>query len=72
MNNDHELFQLTMEQSFSLQKYSRIIDETNDISTLKEIAKLMLSSYQRQRAATQWVMKKAIDAEWNATRYTEL
>jgi hypothetical protein len=62
---EHELFQLTFEQSFALEKYSRIIDETDDIDTLKRVAKLMLESYQRQRAATQWLMKKHLDAQWD-------
>jgi hypothetical protein len=61
----HELFQLTFEQSFALEKYSRFIDETADVETLKRVAKLMLESYQKQRAATQWLMRKHIDAQWD-------
>jgi hypothetical protein len=60
---EQELFNLSVEQSFQLEQYSRMIDNTADVTTLRNIAKLMLQSYQRQRAATQWVMKKALMSE---------
>jgi hypothetical protein len=62
---EQDLFNLTVEQSFQLEHYSRLIDKTTDVKTLRSIAKLMLQSYQKQRAATQWVMKKSLlDTEW--------
>ncbi len=60
---EQELFNLSVEQSFQLEQYSRMIDNTADVTTLRNIAKLMLQSYQRQRAATQWVMKKSLMSE---------
>jgi hypothetical protein len=62
---ENDLFGLSFEQCFVLEKYCRVIDSTTDIDTLRGVAKLMLQSYQKQRAATQWLMRKHIDAQWD-------
>lgn len=58
-------FELSMAQEFQVEKYKRILDETKDPETLRRAAKLMLEAYQKQRAATQWVMRQHLDAVWS-------
>lgn len=57
MNQD-EIFGLSMSQEFQTEYYSRQLDNIKDPDTLRKAAKLMLVSYQRQRAATQWLLKQ--------------
>lgn len=57
MNTD-EIFGLSMSQEFQTEYYSRQLDNIKDPDTLRKAAKLMLVSYQRQRAATQWLLKQ--------------
>ena len=66
---------LTLGQQFELERMSRAIDETGDLTALRGIAKQLLQAWQSQKAATQWVMRQQLGAptplaqslagEWN-------
>lgn len=60
-----EIFELTLNQQFEVEKYGRLIDDISDIKQLREVSKLLLSAYQRQRAATQWVLNEHLKSEFN-------
>jgi len=55
-----EPLELTASQKFEIEKFSRIIDATEDIAALKIIAKQLLHVWMTQKAATVWVMKQAL------------
>ena len=48
---------LTTAQQFELERMSRVIDSTQDLATLRNLAKQLLQAWQGQQAATRWVMK---------------
>lgn len=62
MNKD-EIFGLSMSQEFQTEYYNRQLDSIKDPDVLRQAAKLMLMAYQRQRAATQWLLKQNIGLE---------
>jgi len=49
---------LTASQKFEIEKFSRIIDTTDDLVALKSIANQLLSAWMMQRAATIWAMRQ--------------
>jgi hypothetical protein len=53
---------LSMSQSFEKERFGRAIDESKSIEDLRKIAKLLLDGWFTQRAATQWMMKKALSS----------
>jgi hypothetical protein len=53
---------LTLGQQFELERMSRAIDETGDLTALRGIAKQLLQAWQSQKAATQWVMRQQLAA----------
>lgn len=63
--NESEIFNLTLNQQFDIEKYGRIIDDLKDLDQLRQVAKLMLVAYQRQRAATRWVLDQHLKSEFN-------
>lgn len=63
--NEFKIFELSMAQQFQIEKYNRMIDQTTDVETLRKAAKLMVEAYQKQRAATQWIMRQHLDAVWD-------
>lgn len=60
MTEHEKMFEMSMEQQFVVARYNRVLDETTDPKILREAAKLMLVSYQKQRAATQWLLKQML------------
>ena len=54
--------QLSTAQSFEVERFSRAIDQTQDVGQLREIAKQLLQAWQSQKAATQWVMKQGLSS----------
>jgi hypothetical protein len=50
--------QLTTAQQFEIERFNRVIDATNDISELQQIAKQLLEAWQGQKAAVAWVMRQ--------------
>jgi len=53
---------LSLGQQFELERMSRAIDETGDVTALRGIAKQLLQAWQSQKAATQWVMRQQLGA----------
>ena len=51
---------LSLGQQFELERMSRAIDETGDLTALRGIAKQLLQAWQSQKAATQWVMRQQL------------
>lgn len=63
--NESKIFELSMAQQFQVEQYNRLLDKTKDPEVLRKAAKLMLEAYQKQRAASQWLMRQHLDAVWN-------
>lgn len=55
--------ELSLNQSFEKERFLRVIDESNDVKQLREIAKVLLNGWFTQRAASQWIMKEALQAQ---------
>lgn len=62
MSIESEVFNLTLNQQFQIEHYSRVIDNLDDKEQLREIAKLMLGAYERQRSATRWILQHHLNA----------
>lgn len=58
----HEAFELSLTEKFSQQQMLRSIEECSSVDQLREIARLLLTGWYSQRAATKWVMKQALSA----------
>ncbi len=52
--------ELSMAQRFELERHGRLLDELEDIETLRSMAKLLLRSWYAQKAATAWVMRQGL------------
>ena len=52
--------ELSMAQRFELERHGRLLDELEDIETLRSMAKLLLRSWYAQKAATEWVMRQGL------------
>lgn len=52
--------ELSLSQSFELERFQRAIDESKDIDELRQISKTLLQGWFTQRAATQWILKQAL------------
>lgn len=63
--NESKIFELSMAQQFQVEQYNRLLDKTKDPEVLRKAAKLMLEAYQKQRAASQWLMRQHLDAVWS-------
>lgn len=63
--------QLTLTQTFELERMSRAIDATNDVKALQGIAKQLLQAWHNQKAATLWVMRQQLDT-LESTDYADL
>ena len=49
---------LTLGQKFEIEKFSREIDNSDDLSALKSIAKDLLIAWQQQQAASAWIVRQ--------------
>jgi hypothetical protein len=52
--------ELTTAQCFEIERHNRLIDATDDLQTLRNLAKLLLRSWYSQKAATAWVMRQGM------------
>jgi hypothetical protein len=50
----------TLAQRFEIEKFNRIIDETEDIEDLKKVCKQLLEAWQMQKSATLWFLKQTL------------
>ena len=48
---------LTLGQKFEIEKFSRDIDNTNDVQQLRELAKDLLVAWKQQQSAAAWIMR---------------
>lgn len=55
-----EPLQLSMTQSFEIERMKRAVDETTNIEELKELTKQLISAWHSQKAATAWVMRQQL------------
>jgi hypothetical protein len=58
---------LSLGQQFELERMSRAIDETGDVTALRGIAKQLLQAWHSQKAATQWVMRQQLGTQATVT-----
>ena len=49
---------LTLGQKIEIEKFSREIDNSDDLSALKSIAKDLLMAWQQQQAASAWIVRQ--------------
>ena len=49
---------LTLGQKFEIEKFSRELDNSDDLSALKSIAKDLLVAWQQQQAASAWIVRQ--------------
>ena len=49
---------LTLGQKFEIEKFSREIDNSDDLSALNSIAKDLLVAWQQQQAASAWIVRQ--------------
>ena len=49
---------LTLGQKFEIEKFSREIDNSDDLAGLKSIAKELLVAWKQQQAASAWIMRQ--------------
>lgn len=52
--------ELTLTQRFELEAHNRLLDDIDDMETLRSMAKLLLQSWYAQKAATAWVMRQGL------------
>jgi hypothetical protein len=69
---DIQPIQLSVSQSFEVERFNRAIDETKDLDALRSIAKDLLRAWMTQKAATTWVMKDSMNPISGMKRFKEL
>jgi len=52
--------ELSATQAFELERHSRLLDQLDDVQTLRNMAKLLLRSWYCQKAVTAWVMRQGL------------
>ena len=49
---------LTLGQKFEIEKFSREIDNSDDLAALKSITKDLLVAWKQQQAASAWIVRQ--------------
>ena len=49
---------LTLGQKFEVEKFSREIDNSDDLAALRSIAKELLMAWTQQQAASAWIVRQ--------------
>jgi len=52
--------ELSLADSFSRERFTRVINECSDVKELQKIAVLLLGSWLSQKAATQWIIRETM------------
>lgn len=52
--------ELSPAQAFEIERHNRLLDQITCPDTLRNMAKLLLSSWIHQRAATAWAMRQGL------------
>jgi hypothetical protein len=55
---DWEPIQLSVGQQFEIERHNRLLDEVNDVVSLRNLAKQFLHSWILQQAATKWAISQ--------------
>lgn len=55
---------LSIGQQFELERMRRTIDGTTDVAELQQLAKMLLTAWQGQRAAAAWLMRQGLQQPW--------
>ncbi|AII49180.1 hypothetical protein KR52_08495 [Synechococcus sp. KORDI-52] len=50
---------LTLGQKFEIEKFSREIDNSDDLPALRHIAKELLVAWKQQQAASAWIIRQS-------------
>ena len=50
---------LTLGQKFEIEKFSREIDNSDDLASLRSIAKDLLLAWKQQEAASAWIVRQS-------------
>ena len=50
---------LTLGQKFEVEKFSREIDNSDDLASLRSIAKDLLLAWKQQEAASAWIVRQS-------------
>ncbi len=62
--------QLTTAQQFEIERFKRVIDETQDVAALQKISKELLQAWQLQKAAAVWAFSQSLPAPFHLTQGT--
>ena len=57
-NKRMEPIALTLGQKFEVEKFSREIDNSDDLAALRSIAKELLVAWKQQQAASAWIVRQ--------------
>jgi hypothetical protein len=57
-----QAIELSLGQKFEIERFNRAIDASADPAELRQIAKQLLTAWQTQKAATDWVMQQQLGA----------
>ena len=52
--------ELSAAQAFEIERIGRLLDEVDDVLSLRNLAKLLLQSWYAQKAATAWAMRQGM------------
>jgi hypothetical protein len=52
--------ELSPAQLFEVERHSRLLDEVDDLLSLRNLAKLLLQSWYAQKAATAWAIRQGM------------
>lgn len=55
--------ELTLGQKFEKERFARVIKESTSIEDLRKIANVLLDGWYTQRAASQWMIREAMNAK---------
>ena len=58
-HNPMEPIALTLGQKFEIEKFSREIDNSEDVPALRSIAKELLVAWKQQQAASAWIVRQS-------------
>ena len=53
---------LTLTEQFEMEKMKRVVDNTEDVKALQDLAKQLISAWHNQKAATVWAMRQNLGA----------
>jgi hypothetical protein len=55
-------FELSLSDSFSKERFTRAINESDDVKELRQIAITLLNGWLNQKAAGQWILRQSMSS----------